>query len=141
MPIKTRLDKVVSLREREAEKKLTVWTDAGRAAKQSELRLRDARIHASADNRKSGAAYEWDVIEMAHRTALVEVRVAEQSVQKARAEEAQARQAHLAAHTQAETMRRVADTRREELQKEEDRIETRKVDDLTSMMFSHRKKA
>jgi flagellar biosynthesis chaperone FliJ len=136
---RTRLDAVVKVRERDEERALEKLVEARRAAQASQQQLEAARRQALRDERSGGPAFEWDMVELAHRKALTDVRAAEQRVKTATRAESLARDGHVAAHSRAEAVRRVAEARREELIQEQERIERRRTDELAALQYAHRR--
>lgn len=136
--VKTRLDAVVKLRERNEEQKAQAFGVAESAARQAAAVAAQARAEALRDERKGGDASQWDVIELAHHRALVEVRRAEREAQRARGVADTARATWVTAHQDAEAVRRAAEHRRDELRREADKAETKLLDEMALLAFSRK---
>lgn len=134
----TRLDVLVKLRERDEEKAERAVADAQRAALAARARLTEAQALARTDARGALDVASWGLVEAAHGRAREEAERAARLVKDAQARETEARSAHVDAHRRTEAVRRAADGRRVELVREAETRDQRRVDDLTTMLFSYR---
>ena len=135
---KTRLDKLVQVRERGEDAALEnlacAQTSLGRAME----RLAGVRQEARSDGRGRGAAELWVVEEAAHVRALCDVRTAEREVAAALKKEQQARVGYTAAHRDAEVARRVQEKKRAEIRDEREKREQKAFDELATLRFNAR---
>lgn len=132
---KTRLDRLVGLRQRTEDGALFDLASARRALWSAQDRLAGAIRRSRADDRGSGDSALWVVEEAAHRRALQVARGARLDVSQAAASEAAAREGWVDAHREAEAVRRVADRKRAEHRKGLTRVETRQLDELGMLGF------
>jgi len=133
---KTRLDKLVMIRERTEDTALEnlarAQTSLGRAA----ARLAGMRQAASSDGRGAGVAELWALEENAHARALQALRVAERELSGAMRKEQQARVGYVTAFHNAEAIRRAQEKKRAEVTEEWDRRERRDEDELATLRFN-----
>src|SRR6266567_375459 len=120
---KTRLDKLVKLRDQSEDTALTHLARAQVNLGRARENLEGALARARSDQRSAGQAALWMLVESAHLRELQGVRAANQAVSTASEGEARARAGYTDARQQAEVMRRIADRKRAELVKEEDKRE------------------
>ena len=132
---KTRLDRLVGLRQRTEDGALCDLASARRALWSAQDRLAGAIRQSQADHRSSADSAFWVVEEAAHRRALQLARGARLDVSQAAASEAAAREGWVDAHREAEAVRRVADRKRDEQRKGLARVETRQLDELGMLGF------
>lgn len=137
MTPKTRLDKVLQLRERAEETALADLARARATVDRAREQLSKAIDHARQDGRTAGPVDMWQVDELARRRALQMVRAAEGEVRKASDGESRALEGYLSAHVETETVRRVQGRRRTEILGEMDRKERRDIDELATLRFNH----
>jgi flagellar export protein FliJ len=137
---RTRLDRLVQLRERTEDGALSNLARARQALGRAQERLAGAVAAARADTRSAADSAFWAVEEAANGRALQVVRAARQDVSRAAAGEAAARQGYTEARTKAESVRRVADRKRLEIVKGQARVEARRLDELGAVAF-HRSRA
>jgi hypothetical protein len=130
MAPKTRLDRVVGLRETTEEQALAALGKRQRETAAARELLAARRAAADADLRRAEDAVLWELDDGARRRALLAVRDAEAALARAEAAEAAARAAFQAAHQATEAARRGADRRRAELVAEEHRRERRRADEV-----------
>jgi flagellar export protein FliJ len=135
MLLKTRLDRLVQLRERTEDGALSNLARARQALGRAQDRLAGAVAAARSDARAAADSAFWAVEEAANGRALQLVRVAHQDVSRAAAGEAAARQGYAEARTSAESARRVADRKRAEILKGQARVEARRLDELGATGF------
>ena len=133
---KTRLDKLVQIRERREDTALDNLARAQMALSRAQQRLSGAIQSARADHRKGGQAALWAVEELAHVRALQGVRAAQGLVLNAANERQTAQAGYVEAHLKAEAARRVADRKRAEIVKARDRAERRRLDEIASARFN-----
>jgi flagellar biosynthesis chaperone FliJ len=130
MSPRTRLDSAVRLQEQHEERALEELALASRRASEAEAALAQARERARQDHRTVGRAAEWQLADMAHVRALGEVTRAQQEAQEAVVQVDSSRSQYASAYARAEALRRVADTRRQEILRARDRAEDRALEEL-----------
>jgi flagellar export protein FliJ len=130
---RTRLDPVVKLREQNEELRRRELADAGRKLKTAEEQLEESRARAHSDQRRTASASDWQLAELAHGRALMEVRTAEQAVQSAAEESSASRERYATARSKAEAVRRVAALRVEEILAGREAVERRELDEVGTM--------
>lgn len=135
---RTRLDKLVQLREREEDDAAVDLARAQHTLHVARERLERAVEASRADGRSPGRAALWELEENAHRRALQLVRVAEGEVSSASVKREDASASYLEARQDAETVRRVADRKRAELLLELSRRERRTLDEVATLRFNQR---
>jgi flagellar export protein FliJ len=135
---KTRLDKLVEVRERGEDSALRNLAHAQTSLGRATDRLAGLRQEARSDGRGRASADLWIVEEAAHVRALRDVRSAERDVAQALSGEQLARTGYLAARQQAEVVRRVQEKKRSELRADRDRREQRSLDELATLRFNTR---
>jgi flagellar biosynthesis chaperone FliJ len=133
MAPKTRLDRLVGLRETTEEQALAALGTRQRETVVARERLATCRDAAQADARRSEDAVLWALDDGARRRVLLALRNAEGALVAAERAEAAARAAFQAAHQATEAARRGADRRRAELVAEEDRRERRGADEVAAL--------
>jgi flagellar biosynthesis chaperone FliJ len=133
--IPTRLDSVVRLREREEEKAAQAVGRAERAVHSAMAKVEAAHDRAMADFRVKNDISQWELQELAQHRAVAEEKKAQREAEAARQAALQVRSVYTRAHQRAEVVRRVSETRRDEAQREESRLETKNLDDVAAMMF------
>jgi len=133
---KTRLDRLVQIRERTEDGALSNLARARQALGRAQERLAGAVAQAHADHRDPGDSAFWVVEEAAHGRALQVARAARQDLSRAAAGEAAARQGYAEARRQAESARRIADRKRAEIVKGLAKVEARRLDELGTLAFN-----
>lgn len=133
--MKTRLDAVVRVREREEDRALRLVADAETAAKRAAEQAAALKEAAQVDHRKAGDATTWELTETAHVRALSDARKAEKDAQRLQSEVTKVRVVYTSAHQRAEVVRRVAETRRDEARRELDKTEEKALDEVASMLW------
>jgi flagellar protein FliJ len=133
--MRTRLDAVVTVRERSEEKALRQVVEAEARAKTAAEKAEALRAATLVDHRRTADAATWELLETAHVRAISDARRAQKDAEQAQAQVGQVRLVYTAAHQQAEVVRRVADARREEAQKEIDRAEDKQLDEVASLLW------
>jgi len=133
---KTRLDRLVQVRERGEDAALralaTAQTSLGRASERLATRKDEAR----SDGRGRSGAADWMAEEAAHLRALQDVRNAERELARALTEERSARAGYLDAHQQAEAVRRAQEKKRTEIKTDRSTREQRALDELATLRFN-----
>jgi flagellar export protein FliJ len=132
---KTRLDRLVQLRERTEDGALSNLARARQALGRAQERLDGAVAAARSDHRAPADSAFWAVEEAANGRALQVARAARQDVSRAAAGEAAARQGYAEARREAESARRVAERKRLEILKAQAKVEARRLDELGSLAF------
>jgi flagellar FliJ protein len=135
---KTRLDKLVQVRERGEDAALENLARAQTSLGRATERLAGKRQEAQSDGRGRGAAELWIVEEAAHVRALQDVRTAEREVSTALKKEQAARVGYTAAHRDAEVARRVQEKKRAEIRDEREKREQKSFDEIATLRFNVR---
>jgi flagellar export protein FliJ len=130
----TRLDAVVKLREKDEERARIELAEATRHAAAAERAASDARARAREDSRQRGMAAEWELTESAHFRALREAAQAERAAHAATQKLVVKRESWGSAYKKAESMRRVAETRRQELIAEAASKERKELDEVAILL-------
>jgi len=136
MQPKTRLDRLVQVRERTEDGALANLAKAREMLGRAQRRLGGAVAAAQADHRGSSDAAHWVVEEAAHVRALQDVRAARGDVSQAAAGEATARQGYVEARRDAESARRVAERKRAEIVRALAKAEAKRLDEVGTMAFN-----
>jgi flagellar biosynthesis chaperone FliJ len=132
---RTRLDTVVQVKERAEQKAASELARAEALVRAAQDRLEEARERAQADFRARHDVAHWETQELAQHRALAEQKKAQAEVEKARVRALEVRVAYTHAHQHAEVVRRVADSRRDEARRDADRLESKQLDEVASMLF------
>jgi flagellar export protein FliJ len=135
---RTRLDRLVQLRDRQETEALAgmARARAGLAAARDQLAT---AVHAArVDSRAAGHAALWELDDAARRRALQTVRAARGNVERAAAHHDAAHGSYLSARQDAEVMRRAAERKRQVLQHEAARRERRAQDEIATLRFNHK---
>jgi flagellar export protein FliJ len=132
----TRLDVVVKLREQDEERAQTLLADSERAAKLAAEHAAAAQERARHDGRKSGSAADWMMLDAAHGRARQEAANAAHAATAADAKLAASRDHYSTAYQRAETIRRVAETRRSEMIAEYEAKERKELDEIAVLRFA-----
>jgi len=135
---KTRLDKLVQVRERGEDSALENLARAQSSLGRAAERLAGLRQAARADGRDRGDAGLWAAEENAHVRTLQALRSAERDMAQAMRSEQAARVGYAAAHRQAEVARRVQEKKRTEIREDRDRRERSVLDELATLRFNVR---
>jgi flagellar export protein FliJ len=133
--IRTRLDTVVRLRERDEEKAAQAVAKAENAVRVAQQKVEAAHDRAMADFRQKNDIAQWELQELAQHRALAEEKKAQREAELAKQAALKSRGVYTTAHQRAEVVRRVADSRREDAQREENRAETKQLDDVAGLLF------
>jgi flagellar export protein FliJ len=133
--IRTRLDVVVQVKERAEEKAGVSLAKAESVVTTAKQKLELARQAASNDTRTRSDISLWEMTELAHQRALTDAQKAQKELETAQKSAAQFRASYLNAHRNAEVVRRVADSRRDELTKEMTRAEDKQADEAASLAW------
>lgn len=136
MTPRTRLDKVVQIRERAEDHALAGLGRARAAVESARERLAGAVQVTKLDSRRTGPVELWQVDELARRRALQAVRSAENELRKASEGEASARDGYVAARQDKEIVCRVRERRRAELVLELEKRERREADEVATLRFN-----
>jgi len=136
---KQRLDLVVEVKERAEDAATDVWRAAAAVTRTREAELAALRAAATQDGRQRSDAYEWELGDRAHARLLEDIRQAELRLQQAAKDEAAAREKMAEAHKEAEAVRRVAETRREEARQEEERAERKAMDEVAMQQAARKR--
>jgi len=133
---KTRLDRVVQLRERSEDHALDNLARAQTSLGRATARLAGMRQEAQSDGRAAMTAELWILEETAHARALQALRAAEKELAGAMRKEQIARAGYLAAFRSAEALRRAQEKKRSEVTEEWDRRDRRAEDELATLRFN-----
>jgi flagellar export protein FliJ len=138
MTPRTRLDKLVQLREKKEDDALAHLARARASVEAARARL-ELAVHATrADARGRGRAALWQLEEAAHRRALQGVTAAKGEVSAAVEHQESASSGYLEARQDAEAMRRAAERKRAELKELQARRERRAADEVATLRFNLR---
>ncbi|HVP68870.1 MAG TPA: hypothetical protein VMT17_16585 [Anaeromyxobacteraceae bacterium] len=140
MILKTRLDKLVQVRERSEDRALSNLAKAREVLGRAQESLSRAAALASADHRATSHAAHWEVEEAAHVRALQVLRAARTDVTQAAAGEALARAGYVEARKAAESARRVADRKRAEMLRGLAKADARRLDEIGTLAFNRDRK-
>ena len=133
---KTRLDKVVQLRERVEDDALVSFARARASLEDARQELAGAVRASRTDARAAGPVELFLLDEHAHRRALQAVRAAESALQQATRGELTARDGWLAARQEADAVRQARERRVAELLGEASRRERRDADEVATLRFN-----
>lgn len=136
MPPKTRLDRLVNVRERSEESALQTLARAQSTRDVAAQRLAGLRLRARSDDRGPGTAELWVLEEFAHLRTLRQVQRAEGDLAAALRREQTARVGYSAAHRNAEVARRAQDKKRAEIVADRERRERKALDELATLRFN-----
>ncbi|HTN54125.1 MAG TPA: hypothetical protein VML50_17080 [Anaeromyxobacter sp.] len=139
MAPRTRLDRLVSVRERSEDSALETLSRAQRGVARATERLAGLRETARADRRQPGVADLWAVEEIAHIRVLRAVEAAEGDVAKALRTERAAQSGYVDARRSAEVVRRAQEKKRAELRDDRERRERKALDELATLAFNSRR--
>lgn len=133
--IRTRLDTVVQVKERAEQKAGQTLARAESVVTAAKEKLSNAQAAAALDVRARSDVSTWEMGELAHQRAVGDARRAEKELDQAQKTAAAMRTSYLSAHRSAEVVRRVADSRREELMREQARNEDKQLDEAASQLW------
>lgn len=133
---RTRMDKVVWIRERTETAALKDLARARAESDRADHRVTEATQAARSDQRAAGPAELWQVDDAAHVRALVALRVARAEAERAQEQEASARDSYTAARQRVRTVRRVQERRRAEIAGEDRKRERRDLDEIATLRFN-----
>jgi flagellar export protein FliJ len=136
VPPKTRLDAVVKIRERDEDTARIQLSEDQRRQLAAVKALDEAKARARHDARTSGRAMDWELADRAHQRALLDARLAEHAVSAASEKVASSRQNYVGAYAKAEAMRRLVETRRADIQKEEAKADEKRLDEMATLRFA-----
>jgi len=133
---RTRLDKVVQVRERTEDGALSELARARTTTELARRRLVRAREVARADGRAKGPVELWQLDDLVRRKALQGVRAAEQELKQATAGEAAARDDYAQARKAREVVGRVQERRRAEILTDLEKKDQRSTDEVATRAFN-----
>ena len=136
MAIKTRLDKVVWLRERVEDDALATLGRAKADVGRTHDRVARAAEATRVDTRSAGRVDLWQLDDAEHHRAVKALRVAEAEAAQALRQEAAARDGWMAARQESEAVRRIQERRRAERRGELSRRERRDSDEIATLRFN-----
>jgi flagellar export protein FliJ len=131
-----RLDAVVRLRERDEAKARQDLAQAQRQSTAADKVAAAAQEAARQDNRARGSAAHWEMTEAAHVQTLREAVRAERAAQTASQQLNTSRQSYHRAYRRAESLRRLAEARRDEVIAEAEATERKQLDELGLLLFT-----
>ncbi len=134
-PPATRLDAVVRLKERDEERTRLELVRTAEATRRAKAAAEEALARTRQDSRKKDSAAVWEMHEAAHASALREAKLAADRANESRKHEDAAREKHQVARRNAEALRRVVETKREEIVQDQRRQERRESDEIASLLF------
>jgi flagellar biosynthesis chaperone FliJ len=137
MQLRTRVDKVVWLRDRAEDGALSTLSRARAELDRAHERLALAAEAIRVDTRALGPVDLWVVEEDGHRRAVQLMRAAEADAREADRREVLARDRYTVARRDARVVRRFQQRRRAELAGELERREGRALDELATLRFNH----
>jgi flagellar biosynthesis chaperone FliJ len=129
-----RLDVVVTLRERAEDKARLELAAAQVRALAAAQALQTAAARVRGDERKRGRAVDWDLAESAHARVLVEHRLAERAADDATQKLGSTRERYVGARASADALRRVVDARRVEQVREAEKADSKRLDELATIL-------
>jgi len=135
---KTSLDAAVRVREVAEDRARMTLAEAQRLALRTADAVREAAQRALTDERCSGSAADWTIIEFAHIRALQDARRAEQERLAAEEKLGASRERFMGARIRAEALRRVLEARRSEMQVAERLTEHKEMDEVASLLRCRR---
>lgn len=135
MAPRTRLDRLVWIRERREESALTHLAGAEQRLVSARAELGRRAAVAGADARSSGNAALWDLDDVARRRALQAVKVAEGQVAAAASVRDAARQTWSSAHQGTEVATRICERKRSEIRADAARRDRREADEVAVLRF------
>jgi flagellar export protein FliJ len=133
---KTRLDRVVQVRERTEDSALENLARAQSSLGRAAARLAGLRQEAQSDGRAAMPADLWLLEESAHARALQALRAAEKELAASMRKEQIARAGYVAAFRSAEAMRRAQEKKRGEISEEWERVDRRVEDEFATSRFN-----
>ncbi len=134
---KTRLDKVVAVRERKEEAALAHLARARATLEKAHQELAGAIEKSKSDARGPAQAEYWQLEEAAHARALEALRSARQQLASAATSESEARTGYVAAHREAQAVRRAAERKRSELRTAAEKTDQKQTDELATQGFNN----
>ena len=136
MPPKTRLDAVVKIRERDEDTARIQLAEAQRKELAARKALDEAKARARHDARTSGRAVDWELADRAHQRALLDARLAEHAANAASEKVGTSQKAYVGAYAKAEAMRRVVETRRADIIREDEKADAKRLDEMATLRFA-----
>jgi len=134
----TRLDAAVRVREVDEDRARMTLAEAQRLALATAAAVREAAQRALVDDRHTGTAADWTIIEFAHIRALQDARRAELERRAAEEKLGVSRERFVGARTRAEALRRVLEARRSEMRVAERLTEHKAMDEVASLLRGRR---
>ena len=135
---KTRLDAAVRVREVDEDRARMTLAEAQRLAFATAAAVREAAQRALADDRRSGTAADWTIIESANIRALQDTRRAELERRAAEEKLGVSRERFVGARARAEALRRVLEARYSEIRVAERLTEHKEMDEVATLLRSRR---
>jgi flagellar export protein FliJ len=136
VPEKTRLDPVVDMRERAAEAVERELAAARREAQKREQELAAAKARAAVDQRQSGDAAEWQLVEAGHARSLQMVRTTEQQLRAQATVVEKTRVKAQSANMALEVVRRAADRKRAEAIQTRAKADAKQLDAIATLLYT-----
>ncbi len=136
--IRTRLDAVVQVKERVEEKAGQALAKVESAVTVAKEKVEVAKRVAAQDFRARSDISQWEVAELANHRAVADAKKAQKDLETLQKSALIVRATYVSAHQSAEVVRRVATTRREEAERELNRIEDKALDEAASLLHFRR---
>ncbi|MDP2270575.1 MAG: hypothetical protein Q8N23_35175 [Archangium sp.] len=136
--VRTRLDAVVQVKERVEEKAGQALARVESAVTIAKEKVEVAKRVAAQDFRARSDISQWEVAELAHHRAVADAKKAQKDLETLQKSALVVRATYVSAHQSAEVVRRVATTRREEAERELNRIEDKALDEAASLLHFRR---
>jgi flagellar export protein FliJ len=133
--VRTRLDSVVKVKEVVEEKAGVELARAETVVTNARHKVVEALRLASEEFRARADISQWEVAELAHHRAISDAKKAQKDLEAAQKSAAVVRTHYVSAHQAAEVVRRVATNRREEAERELNRVEDKALDEAASLLF------
>jgi len=134
VPIATRLDPLLRIRERSEETAQRALAEAIRGVQGAATAVEVKRQAAALDHRTACSANEWLLTEDAHVRALGDLKKAEGALEAARGKQIESRIAAATAQQKAEIVRRAAERKRLEQRLAEGKAETKQLDQIALLL-------
>ena len=134
----TSLDAAVRVREVDEDRARLTLAEAQRLALATAAAVREAAQRALTDERRSGSAADWTIIEFAHIRALQDARRAELEKRAAEEKLGISRERFVGARRRAEALRRVLESRRSEMRVAEKLTEHKAMDEVATLLRARR---
>lgn len=136
MTPKTRLDRVVKIRETQEESALADLSRAQQSVNLAREELAKAKARALLDGRRRSQVDFWALEDASRAHAQTAVKAAEARIVQAEKAEHLARDGYNEAHQQAQVVRRAAERKRAEILSAREKAERKELDELATQRFN-----